>query len=52
MSLFWFNIKLLLCYLPTVVGNNEIGDDKNEGKSLAIWIAMQMRRYDPGHITR
>jgi hypothetical protein len=30
------------------VGDNEIGDDKNEGKSLAISIAMQARRYDAG----
>jgi hypothetical protein len=32
------------------VGDNEIGDVKNEGKSLAISIAMAMRRYDAGHI--
>jgi hypothetical protein len=32
------------------VGDNEIGDDKNEGKLLAIWIAMQTRQYDAGHI--
>jgi hypothetical protein len=35
-----------------VVCNNEIGDDKNEGKPLAISIAMQTRRYDAGHIAR
>ena len=35
-----------------VVGDNEIGNDKNEGKSLAISIAMQTRRYDAGRITR
>jgi hypothetical protein len=34
------------------VGDNEIGDDKNEGKSLAILIAMQTRRYDAGHIAQ
>jgi len=35
------------------VGDNEIGDDKNEGKSLAILIAiMAMQRYDAGHITQ
>jgi hypothetical protein len=34
------------------VGDNEIGDDKNEGKLLAISIAMQMRRYNAGHITQ
>jgi hypothetical protein len=28
------------------VGNNEIGDNKNEGKSLAISIAMAMQWYD------
>jgi hypothetical protein len=34
------------------VGDNEIGDDKNEGKALAISIAMAMQRYDAGHIAR
>jgi len=34
------------------VGDNEIGDDKNEGKSLAILIAMAMQRYDAGRIAR
>jgi hypothetical protein len=34
------------------VGDNEIGDDKNEGKSLAISIAMAMQRYDAGRINR
>jgi len=28
-------INYLLCFLATVVGDNEIGGDKNEGKSLA-----------------
>jgi hypothetical protein len=34
------------------VGKKKIGDDKNEGKLLAILIAMQMRQcdYDVGHI--
>jgi hypothetical protein len=32
------------------VGDNEIGNDKNEGKLLAILIAMVMQRYDAGHI--
>jgi hypothetical protein len=32
------------------VGDNEIGDDKNEDESLAILIAMAMQRYDPGRI--
>jgi len=32
------------------MGDNEIGDDKNEGKLLAISIAMAMQRYDAGHI--
>jgi len=32
------------------VGDNEIGDDKNGGKSLAISIAMAMHQYDSGHI--
>jgi hypothetical protein len=34
------------------VGDNEIGDDKNEGKLLAILIAMAMQQYNAGHITR
>jgi hypothetical protein len=35
------------------VGDNKIGDDKNEGKSLAISIAMAMlQRYDTGRIAR
>jgi hypothetical protein len=34
------------------VGDNEIGDDKNEGKSLAISISMAMQRYDAGRIAR
>ena len=32
------------------MGDNEIGDDKNEGKLLAISIAMVMQRYDTGCI--
>jgi hypothetical protein len=32
------------------VGDNEIGNDKNEGKSMAIWIAMAMQRYDAWRI--
>jgi hypothetical protein len=32
------------------VGDNEIGDDKNEGKLLAILIAIAMQRYDTGCI--
>jgi hypothetical protein len=32
------------------VGNNEIGNDKNEGESLAILIAMAMQRYYLGRI--
>jgi hypothetical protein len=32
------------------VGDNEIGDDKNGGNSLAILIAMVMQRYDAGRI--
>jgi hypothetical protein len=32
------------------VGNNEIDDDKNEGKSLAVSVAMAMQRYNAGHI--
>jgi hypothetical protein len=31
---------------------NEIGDDKNEGKLLAILIAMAMQQYNVGRITR
>jgi hypothetical protein len=34
------------------LGDNEIGDDKNEGELLAISIAMAMQRYDAGHIAR
>jgi hypothetical protein len=35
-----------------VVGDNEIGNDKNVGKLLAILIAMAMQRYEVGRITR
>jgi hypothetical protein len=35
-----------------VVGNKEIGNGKNEGKSLAISIAMQTWRYDAGCIAQ
>jgi len=34
------------------VGDNEIGDDINEGKLLAILIAMAMQRYDAGRIAQ
>jgi hypothetical protein len=34
------------------VGDNEFGDDKNEGKSLAISIAMAMQCYDVGCIAQ
>jgi hypothetical protein len=34
------------------VGDNEIGDDTNEGKLLAISIAMAMQRYDVGRIAQ
>jgi hypothetical protein len=34
------------------VGDNEIGNDKNEGELLAISIAMAMQRYDVGRIAR
>jgi hypothetical protein len=34
------------------VGDNEIGNDKNEGKLLAIPIAMVMQWYDAGRIAR
>jgi hypothetical protein len=30
----------------------QIGDSKNAGKSLAISIAIRMRRYDAGHIAQ
>ncbi len=43
---------LSLCYLATAVGDNEIDDDKNEGESLAISIAMAMQRYNVGCITQ
>jgi hypothetical protein len=35
-----------------LVGNNELAITKNAGKLLAILIAMQMQRYDPGWIDR
>jgi hypothetical protein len=34
------------------VGDNEIGDNRNEGGSLAISIAMAMQWYDMGHIAQ
>jgi len=34
------------------VGDNEMGDDKNEGKSLAISIAMAMQQYDARRIAQ
>jgi len=34
------------------VDDNEIGNDNNEGESLAISIAMAMQRYDAGRITQ
>jgi hypothetical protein len=34
------------------VGDNELGDDKNEGKSLAILIAMAMQQYNVGRIAQ
>jgi hypothetical protein len=34
------------------VSDNEIGDDKNEGKSLAILIVMAMQRYNAGGIAQ
>jgi hypothetical protein len=34
------------------VGSNESTTTKNVGVLLAILIAMQMRRYDAGHITQ
>jgi len=35
-----------------VVGDNESTTTKNADKLLAIWIAMQMWRYDQGRITQ
>ena len=35
-----------------VVGNTEIDETKNAGKSTTISIAMAMQRYDAGHIAR
>jgi hypothetical protein len=32
------------------VGDNKIGVDKNEGKSLAILIATAIQQYDEGRI--
>ena len=40
---------MLFSYL---VGNNESATTKNAGESLAISIAMSMRRYDAGRIAR
>jgi len=34
------------------VGDNDIGDDKNAGKSTIISMAMAMQRYDAGRIAR
>jgi hypothetical protein len=34
------------------VGDNEIGDNKNEGKLLTISIAMAMQRYNAGRIAQ
>ena len=35
-----------------VVANNEIGDNKNAGKSTTISMAMAMQRYDAGRIAQ
>ena len=35
-----------------VVANNEIGDNKNAGKSTTISMAMAMQRYDASGTTR
>ena len=35
-----------------VVANNEIGDNKNAGKSTTISMAMAMQRYDARRIAR
>jgi hypothetical protein len=34
------------------VGDNDIGDDKNAGKSTTISMAMAMQGYDAGRIAR
>jgi hypothetical protein len=34
------------------VGDNEIGNDKNEGQLLAILIAMAMQQYDAERIAQ
>jgi hypothetical protein len=34
------------------VGENKIGNDKNEGKSLAILIAMALPRYNAGRVAQ
>jgi hypothetical protein len=46
---FKLTITMLFSYL---VGNNESATTKNAGESLAISIAMSMRRYDAGRIAR
>ncbi len=51
MSLFWFKLIITMIF-SYFVGNNEIGDDKNEGKSLAISIAMAMQRYNAGRTSQ
>jgi len=39
-------------YYDTVVGENKIDNDKNEGKLLAILIAMALQRYNTGHVAQ
>jgi len=44
--------KRLLCYLVTVVGDNDIGDDKNKFTSLTILVVMAMQWYNAGRIAQ
>ena len=49
----WFKLKLSITMKCSYVsGNNELATTKNAGESLAISIAMRMRRYDAGCISR
>ena len=52
-NLTWFKLKLTIAMLCSYVsGNNESARTKNAGESLVILIAMRMRRYDAGCISR
>ena len=48
---FYFKLTIT-SYLAMVMGNYKSASTKNAGKSLAILIAIRMRRYDAGHIAQ